>query len=273
MTIQEALGLSDSEYLKILEITPKEFNKIKNSQSKFTTVAIGNLCDALELDIDRVFSGDIDYEAMCKHRHGENLTLPEKYSVPSQSLATARSILSKFSFLDRYYDPGYSRRLMRKFQIRPQIFNHPDLRVSPVIGIDIMKQLVRDGFDEHDLRLMGNHTIDVYRKTKLGRELSRFKTAKEIYRAMHEELMHYFDGLWDYQLTKLTDKGCTVAVTTKQRISDVFSDHTVGSREICLFRQGTYMTILSNIYPDVARLLESECMYSGGKRCIYHIYW
>lgn len=271
--IQSTLDLDDQSYSEYLRLSETTLKKIKRGRTTYSIENIHSLCSRLDLSFDRVLQGEIDFPSLEKQFHGNISTLPERYLNPQHQLGKARAIIGLFDYLDIYYGEDYTRSIRRWLQFRSTALTDPLTPVSPLILIDALKKLEEDGIKDKRVLLTGTHNLIINGNTLFGRILSKKPNPSELYRSIHEELLGYYDQLFDYRLLRLSPNDCLIEVKMKDQTKDLFSTHVLGGRSVCLYKQGVYISCVGNIQEPLAKIKESECMYKGAPRCVYQLSW
>ncbi len=167
----------------------------------------------------------------------------------------------------------YASQVLSRLQLEIHQFKSPDDFVSPLVGMDFLNELERSGFQSNEISLLGTMTSSVARNTPFGQALRKMKNARELYRSVFEEHQDSFDKVWSYRLLSLNSDGCTMEVKPRAESQDLFKSATVGNRQVCLFLQGVFKSLVHSIDHQLICLTESECLYQGGSRCVYHLTW
>ena len=271
--IRQTLVLNDSDFIEVVGMKLSTFQRIKRGQADYTLRHIETLCHALDLNISLVFSGDIDYVALSKAFAGDYRTVPERYANPKQQVARVRAVRSMIHFagVSRSYE--FAGRILSRLQLVPEQLLNPDDFISPLIGIDLLREFKTEGMADESFKHMGNMTLGVIRDSRLGKDMAEKESPTALYRAIFEEFGDSFDRLWSYRLIKINAVGCTMEVRQQESTSDSFASPVIGNRQTCLFLQGVFSSFLGTQNNRYARLLETECMYQGGARCVYHLHW
>jgi hypothetical protein len=265
LRIRSSLGLSDSTFLEMLGA--------KKNQKKYSVKNLESLCRAIDLNIDLLFSGQIDYSVLIKNYRTAALSLPERYSPPEQQLSRARSVYALFQHVQIFHGEDYAKSLLSRLQVHPEFLQDPSALISPLLAADAVEILLSEGFHSNQIFDMGTMTLGITRLTPLGRILQQKSSARELYQSVHEELVDQFDHVFDYSLLKITQNSCTVVIQPKERTFDLFRTLVFGNKGMCHFKRGVYASLLGNIRKHFAHIHEKECMYEGADRCIYELTW
>lgn len=270
--IQHTIGLSSPHFAELIGMHKKRYDKILNNKASFRIADLEALAEALGLNIGNLINGSIDYGTLGERFCGNLGAIPEKYNSIEQHFSRARGLQVIWQHLELYYDAEYAKQIFSRLQISSEIFRDPKAFVSPLIGVDLLAELCSDGFTGNQIRSIGTTTLLANSKD-IGKLLRSCRTPKEIYTFIHEAFPPYYDRVFLYKLDRLTNDGCTVRVSPQEEAMDTFKNLNFGSRSICLFKQGVYISFLANIKNEFARIVESSCLFAGDKYCSYHISW
>ncbi|MBI2606614.1 MAG: hypothetical protein HYW49_11110 [Deltaproteobacteria bacterium] len=220
----------------------------------------------------KLLNGSIDYRALRAHFFGDYTVLPERYSPEDQRLSRVRGVQVILQYLDVFHGVDYLNRVLRRLQLCGIMFDDLEKYVSPLVGIDILNNLEKDGFCSEQIKDIGKMTFTVS-QSDLGKSLSAQKSPKALYEYLHEALPPYYDMLFQYKLERLAKYGCTVRVIPRAESQDRFCTHAIGDRALCLYKQGVYASFLANLNGQYAEVSESDCLYKGAAFCRYNISW
>jgi len=271
--IKEAIGTSDTKFIDILQITSRQWKRIQNGAEDYSIQNIVNLCDAIGLNINLISKGKIDYVTIAEQFNNNLYILPARYEVAQEKLSKMRSVHTIFHALVLMNGYDYAKRIFSRFQVSPYAISKPNDVVSLRLITDILSELRKEKFSNDHIMKIGTMANAINGSDILGKKFSHCTSPKDVYRAMHEEFMVYFDKNWKYKLLKLSKYKCVVEIKTKPKTSEIFKRKIVGSREGCLCRQGIYASILALREAKLAKIKETECMYVNSKRCVYHLSW
>lgn len=271
--IQEALGLSVNDFCDLLGTTPKRYDKIKNGVASHQALRLENFCDHLGITCENLIDGRVDLSALSKQFRSKNPPLPHIYLDDPIRLSKARSFLGIVSFVQEFYGKDFSRSILRRMQIASTIHIDPNEFVSLNLILDLLKELKREGFSDPELQGTGNMTFTINSPTELGHALSGAKSTKDLYRSVHEELLRYFDHIFDYKILNLKNDSCLTEIKPKAEFIHLMKSPVIGSREYCVFKQGVFSSLLAHREGRFAKTHEHECMYLGSNRCVYEVKW
>jgi len=225
------------------------------------------------LDLDLFLRGQFNFETFKAQIAGDSQILPEKYLQNGQQLSRGRSVLTILDAVALYFGDEFCSNLLNRLQISGRRTFDPDEFLSMHLLVDLLTEVSRLGISNTDFRWLGFRSALVNRGTELGKIIYQFNTGDQIYRSMHEECMHFFDKNCKYEIQRLSKNSNEIKITTREQTQEIFKSRTVGSREVCLVRQGVYASMTLPVLGYPASIHESHCMHVDGDYCLYHLSW
>lgn len=271
--IQEVLEIAPEVFCELLGTDTVRYEKIKKGIASHDSLKLDDFCDHIGISVENLLGGKIDFVALNKQYHRRDSTLPTAYTEDGLGLSKARSFLGMIRFARAFYGHKFEKQILRRMQIPSTIAIDPNEFVSLNLLLDVLKELRAEGFTDEDFRGTGLMTFSINRKTPLGSFLAKTNSISDLYRSVHEELLCYFDQIFDYKIQKLGQNVCRSQISMKQQFQDHFKTNTLGSREYCLFKQGVYAGMLGHKTYTFARIHEQSCMYKGDATCVYDVLW
>ncbi len=271
--IRDAIGCSKDQFREYLQLSFNEFDEIDQGRKSFDVQSLQSICNQTGLSLSSLFSGKIDYLALAKQHSGDRYFLPERYLPPEHQLGRARSILGILKYVESLHGFPYSRNLLSRLQISRACLLDHEAFISPLVGVDLLNLLCQEGFDAGHLSEMGRMMYHVSNNTPISKILGRASSPSELYRTLHEEIPGHFDQAFHYRLTKLTSDSCTTTAVPTEETQELFRSNRFGTKSMCRFKQGVLSAFLGYLTNRFATVVESECMYEGGAKCVYHLSW
>ncbi|MBI3542095.1 MAG: hypothetical protein HY075_02310 [Deltaproteobacteria bacterium] len=212
---------------------------------------------------------------MSRHETHEEaaLSLPERYADPKQKLVRARSIRAIAQYVRLLRGNAYTESRFRALGTQQAQFAEQDGFASPLFADDLLTSLAHDGFTDFQIRQMGSTTLLTNHRSRLASVLSKPVSPRQLYEDLHEQHLHHYDQIWTYRLLHIDAKGCIAEARPRESVSELFKTKHVGSRRMCLFREGVYAAVLGHISSRLAKTAETECVFLGDSRCLYHMSW
>ncbi|MGK5090369.1 hypothetical protein WDW86_22720 [Bdellovibrionota bacterium FG-2] len=271
--VRDALGCSKDQFRELLQLSSSEFEQIDQGHKSFDVRTLQLFCDQLGISISGLFSGKLDLLALARQNAGNLLFLPERYLPPEHQLGRARSILGILKYVESLHGFPYSRNLLSRLQVSRACLLDHEAFISPLVGVDLLNLLCQEGFDAGHLSEMGKMMYHVSSGTAISKILGRAASPSELYRTLHEEIPGHFDHAFHYRLTKLTLDSCTTTAIPTEETQELFRSNLFGTKSMCRFKQGVLSAFLGYLNSSFAAVTESECMYEGGAKCVYHLIW
>lgn len=104
--IRDAVGLSQRDWLDILEINSDDHKSILKGQTPLPAHVVEKIADHFDLTFDSVFFDQVDYSLLAKRFRQNQSTLPYRYSIGTHSrLRTSLHLMT----ISHGASPGVSR--------------------------------------------------------------------------------------------------------------------------------------------------------------------
>lgn len=271
--VRKVIQVGEAEFSEMLNMDVDSYRRMNSGLLPVSLVHLLSLEKAIDLNIDVLMSGQIDYKSLQLRYCKNEVVIPERYADKTHQLAKVRAVKSMIQSVTQLRGEEYASRILGRLQLNGVQLNDPDQGVSPQIGIDLLRELERSGFRKEEISYLGAYTMEIARDTPAGRVLGCSKNASELYRMMFEEFAHTFDQVWSYQLMSLTSNECRIKISQNPRTLDVFRSTQLGNRNTCLYLQGVFSSLATHVEKFPAKLTETSCMYHGDLACVYDITW
>lgn len=260
-TFQEMLGVSTSRYADI------QFRKMD-----FSIKELYSLSNSLSLDLDLLYSGNIDYQALAKQFKGDLTALPERYQNTHQKMARARTIQIIFSHLCFYHGESYARAYLRRFQVRPEAFLNSTEFIHPKITTDLISGLSQENYSEDQIRGIGTMTLSML--PPLVKQKLKKYTPRNLYSYILEEYVpKQYDRIYTYKLDRISSERCRIISKSTELAKSIFSNKPVDNRETCLYRQGVFTSFYGVFGKRLAKIEEVSCIHRGDSQCVTDVVW
>jgi len=197
--IQECLQLNDTNFADLLEVTESEWIRIKSGTKDAGLEAVVHLSEQFELSLEALSQGDIDYLALSRNFMNDGcLDLPEKY----QTLKTSRAhtALNFLSFIEEARGPLAGLRILKRLQIHPKFFSHPDSAISPTLLTDLLKEFAKTGVTLQLLKEIGRRSYITNKTTAIGLTFSKERNSHDLVHSIVYDHPALFDQNHFYRI-------------------------------------------------------------------------
>ncbi|MBI3555361.1 MAG: hypothetical protein HY074_03735 [Deltaproteobacteria bacterium] len=271
--IRECTDVDLRTFLNMLGMSALRYSEIIMQRQEFSIQELRSLADALDIDLDLIFRDKVDYVALARHFRGDRSVFPEHYSEQSHLFGRAKAAQVIYSHLASYHGESFGRAYFRRFQLHPEAFSNPTDFVSPMIASDLVKGLAKEGYREEHIRSIGTMTYATC-PPPLRRKLAAMKDTKTLYLYLYEELVGIqYDRMSDYKIVRLSDRGCTSIVRTREEAQEAFKRKVIDNRESCLYRQGAMSSFSAHTGPSFSTVRETSCIHRGDEVCTLEFRW
>lgn len=232
-----------------------------------------NVAREHDIDLDLFLQGKTDFDVLTKRINGDVGALPMRYIARHKQGSRGRTVLTILDSIQHHLGQRFCDNVMRRLQLSPMRRFTSEEYVNLNLIVDLLTEVRRFGLAEDDFRVMGFRSAVVNQDSALGEAMRPFDRGHQIYRAMHEECMHFFDNHFVYRIQRLSADHADIKITLNEETAEAFGSRNVGSREQCLLRQGIYASMTLPTLGKPAVVTESRCMHVQGDHCLYHIRW
>src|SRR4051812_33790892 len=112
LKLRNLLELDNREFAESLGVTPRELSQIRLNGQDLSIQNLEKFCQAIQLNINNLFSGKIDYATVARHFRGDLMAMPEAYQGAEFRLGKLRAIQSIFEFMNLFYGFDYARMIL-----------------------------------------------------------------------------------------------------------------------------------------------------------------
>lgn len=271
LNIQDSLGLSPSDFADMLGVSGEILDDYRGGRADLGIRNLENICSILHVTIDSLFDGSVHLGALAEQFGGNAGAVPDRYQRAIHSKVRSVAGALRYAGISRGFE--FSRRILRRLQVRPQHLEDQDAFVSLNLITDVLEEFAREGFSKEHFIHMGTTTLSVYANSTLGKVLASKASPASLYEDILTVHRHWFDSAYTYRIRKLDAAGAVIESAFSEKGLESAEPRKLGSRLVCLHRQGVCSSFLGNIRPYFARVEEKSCLYLGDKECTYHVHW
>ena len=227
------------------------------------------------VNVDQVESSRVDHATLRADFLKSNYS-PDKYANSDHHLGRARAIWGCFQYVKSIYGYAYAKSVLRRIDMEPAhvalLHERGDL-VSPRMGEDLLSLLSLDGLDVQHFFEIGASMPKINCNSPIARSLAATASPKELYRDVFDKYSELWDVAFRYRIDQLDDDGCVATISPSFDVYDRLRSPLIGNKHVCRFKKGNFSSLLKYRQTTSARILESECLYEGGRYCRYHVAW
>jgi hypothetical protein len=268
--ISQTLGLELDELSDLLLLTEKQIQTHKQSRIDPSLTSIDHLSLRLNLSLEKIITGNIDYQALAQHQFGNLNYLPEKYQ--KCALGRRRANLVILNFIEAHFGWRERASILRHFQMNEAIFADPDAPISIDFGADLLEYLVKYRLKKSLIPEMGKHSFLTTSPAPVKNELIDCKSVSEVYERMCSHIVEkYFEKNFIYQIQKMNRDSCTVIAKPNSLLLEQLSQKHPFKPETEMIRVG-----IASAYPQIlglpsAIVNQTSSMWEGSTAIRYEI--
>lgn len=272
--IQTAINVTDEKMSEIMDMPLRKYRSTQAGHSHYSLNNLDALCEALHITISGLMHNSLELKTVVQQFNGSLLAVPERYSGLVHSRSRCITGILNYAQIYKQDDPNYGVRTLRKLQLHPEHFKNGNSLISSNIIKDLLENLSKSGFDDESFKEMGMSTLTTYLNSELGKTCKTQNSPRQLYEELLVMQSKYFDTGFNYRILKVTPESITFESTLSDEGDEMGGDEKIGSKNVCLYRQGVFASFLATIRNGFAKVHESECLYDGiSSRCVYEISW
>lgn len=268
--ISQTLSLEFDELGDLLLLTEKQIHQLKLSKNDPSLTCIDHLSQRLNLSLEKIIKGDIDYQALAQHQYGNLIYLPEKYQ--NCALGRRRTNLVILNFIETHFGWRERASILRHFQMNEAMFVDPNAPISIDFGVDLLDYLVKYRLNKNLIPQIGKHSFLTTSPAPVKNELIDCKSVSEIYERMCSHIVEkYFEKNFTYQIQKMNSGSCVVLAKPNSILLDQLSRKQPFKPETEMMRVG-----IASAYPQIlglpsATVNQTSSMWEGAPFIRYEI--
>jgi hypothetical protein len=269
--IKHTLGWKPSDLCDRLQLTEKQFAHQKKMNLSPSLSSITHLTESINISIESIVTGKIDYQTLRAHCNGNLKTIPKRYSVAQFSkIRTSTHILD---FVEKHLGWDAKKSIFNHFQINEAILENDEELVNFLMPSDICR-FIGEQFKapEQYLEKIGSHSAVVNKNSIVGKIVSMYESPKELYENMFTEAVHrLYDRNQTYQILKLTQHYCIVEPKFREEVKDLLHLKNPGNSYACHSIAGSIASLTRYIDLPNSKVTKIDCVHKGGCSCKYRI--
>lgn len=267
--VRKTLGWQHYEMADALSLTTPQYASMINRREAPTVSSLYNLSMRLGLDFETLCLGQIDFVALEKHFFGDELYIPERYTIGAFS--KRRTSVNVLSYLEEVIAPEIVDDLLRKCQVKRAVFHDHEAAINIHFLSDLARNLEKEGFTDEQLFRMGANTIQVNARTPMALALSKADSVREAYEIQVTQYMSHYDRNFDYQLLELSATHAVLEVAQSAELTEALKLSRIGNPYLCTIRRGVAAAVPGFMDLPLASVRETHCVHEGDPACRLHI--
>lgn len=267
---QDALGLEINEFAeRFLDCRPDQLAQWKSQPKKLPIRALSDLCQKLNLSLECVFEGRVDYDVLFNQYYGNLNVLPQRYTKFANSKARTIKIITDYCRSN--IGDHFQRQVFRYFQISEKFIQNENNQINLNLVRDLLAYVKRYQGDENIYYNMGLSSVSAFAQSPAGPTLSVQKKISGLFQCMFEDLIHHIELNCDYRISKLGTEKIVLDVIPKRDIQDALATKRPGSWEICQYKKGIISSLPLHISWPRSEVEKTKCIHRGDARCTYEV--
>jgi hypothetical protein len=264
--IRFTLNLSDKEWNDLLEVSSTDYERVRKGLRQLPVTSVAKLAERLDLTLEALLEGNIDYMALSARARGDTGYLPEQYRIGARSKRW--SSINYLAYIEANW--GWKARVqsLRHLQVSDSVFLKPEERINLRFLSDLLEFFRMRGYSDFHFFGMGAHTLITYRNAPFGRTLAAADDVPEMYDLLVNELLPtHIEKNFTYRLLRMNGTGCVIEAVPTPGLAESMGLRQLGSPAVCMTKVGLTASIPGYAGLPYSKVHESKCIHRGDTSC------
>ncbi len=259
------------EWYHAYDFSSKEYERLKYQREKVSVGLLFRLQDKFNISLEKILSGQVDYETLEEHVSGNSSYIPEQYLLAPYS--NPKSLLAIFDEMEILLGRSLKAEIGQMLQVNFSQFENFNGGVNLFMVQKVFDYLNKYYLCNEQFENIGSSVVKKFQSPTIISSLEKLSSPKEMYEYFVDFLLKHIEKNWDYKIQRLDDLHMVIQSYPKEEIADVFSKKQYGSESLCSYRKGFVKSFISSLgYPD-AFVIETKCIHENNSYCQYEIYF
>ncbi len=267
--IQCILNIDDQELAKLINRNHFELIADKTCNRPLNMFELATISNKFGLTIDGLVHGQFDDEQIINNYHNLNPDLPNKYK--EGKLSRLRTLINVLDYTALKLGDECRQFLLQKLGVNEKLLNNPNKFTNIHLITDLCRHLKTVGLTKEDFINMGKYSYETNKNTDFGILLSKFNSAKNLYKFLLEDYTHMYDKNFKYQVTKVDNSGLVLETTFSEEALDTYRVKNFGNSTTCLTKIGVLSSMSQYIGLAPSPVKKTHCIYQGDTKTRYEI--
>ncbi|MDR3606230.1 MAG: hypothetical protein P4M08_02490 [Oligoflexia bacterium] len=266
--LRESVNRPMCEWAAMIRISERHYReKITLPLIEIEDSALEALSEELEITLEAVSSGNLDYRTLARRQSGNATCLPGVYATGAHSrVRTSSHILD---FIEIHHGWRERNQILCRFQLNESIFANLETKISIKFLSDLWLYLNSRGVTLEQFHQIGKYSVLSNINSVVGQHFRKFKSPKTAYESLFEVVNIHYDKNFTYRIKNLTHSCCVVDAQPNKDVLDELQSTTIGNEGSCASRGGTMASILGYLDLPYADVTEINCIHRGDPQCRY----
>jgi hypothetical protein len=268
--IRVTLGNNEKVWSEILNISEQDYADFRSGRKQVSILSLSQLAQHLELTLESLMSGNIDFKILVARQKGDVIQLPDRYRVAARS--RKRASVNLLNATEEFF--GWQARVfsLRHLQVTEAAFLDLDEAINVRFNTDLCDYLHRNYGGTHHFYDMGAYSVITNYNTPVGKLMAQNTRLEDLYQFFVEEmLVNHWERNFKYELTRLTPTSCRIESYPNQDVAHEMGVRNPGSPFLCQTKVGVTACVPGYLSLPFANVRETACVHRGDPRCVLEV--
>lgn len=250
------------EFLRLCDTV--EISHRAGSFARLPISKIHRLCQELNVSLDGIVSGDVDFSVLCRN------ALPTIYS-GEYSYSSRFTSIYMLNFFRREFGELAADSLCQRLQIRKEFFEDITETNTILLPSDIC-EYVGKWYGEDLIQRMGRSSSLLFQNSSLGEELLGLRPRHFFEKLVFEVLPLKIERNYHWVIDRMSENSVTLSGKPKEEISYLLLHHKCSSGLLEILRRG-FISALPELFSSEQSSIEQIRSFSNGDGQDTYVLW
>lgn len=266
--IRKVAKISQVELGEALFINQASVSRIEKGKQAMSAEELVYAARFFSVELDALITGEIDYWSLSK-TFRKAPPFPERYRV--FPFLRVRKVLPVLEFMKSQYGKEFVESVIQSLDLEPKLLVSPDQTMGANFEFDLLNQLIQQG------KLSSDHVQPLARIALSDRVqgfLSRIFREQTTVRSLIQTFVlnsSHYESNFKFEVRELDPTTLEVCIAPEAHMSELQYLGSPLNIFLCDQRKAFFSSLPFYLGRESLSLVEHECHFRGGSKCVYHI--
>jgi transcriptional regulator with XRE-family HTH domain len=267
---RHAISMSLKDWADLLGVRSSDYEEIRKGRQDVSLSALIELAKQLDLSLERLMDGGLDFQAITARHLGERAYIPEKYTIAA--LSRRWSSVNYLKYVEDFMGWRLRHEALSYLQVPETVFMDPDGLINVRFITDLFNYLNARGVNKNQFYTIGAYSVVTYQDAPVGKEVRKVRSILELYQKFLEELIPlHLEKNCKYRLLNLTSTSCLIEVIETPGLAEALGMRKLGSEYFCQAKVGLTASLPGYLGLPFAESREVSCAHLGDSACRFEV--
>lgn len=266
--IRRTIGMDADRWTEVMGLTKRKFDRVNAGTELLPITAIHYVAEYLNLSVEAIAKGALDFMALAEHYEGNLEYIPERYL--KGAFSKRLTALNFLDYLETYFGWELREKILQKLQTTEFAIRRASEPINIKFITDIGDYLRNYSFDDKDIFRIGMHTLVTNQDNPFARNLAASTTPIEIFERYDAEVA-FVEKNGRYPIIKRDGETFILEFRPNPGVLDALEVDKFGSPLLCSYKAGLMAALPGYLNLPYADVREIACVHRGDQACRYEV--